>query len=194
MIRAREELIANRLIEVSPGTEIQVLNGKYGAYITDGEKNGKIPKDREPKSLTQEECEAILLAAPVRPQRGRFGKKAPAKKAAAKKSREESGRRRGQARGEEGGGQEGREKEDTCREEGNGEEGRRKEGCSQGRWQRRVGRRRQARGQESRREEGRCEKGSGEEDGREEDHGPGLRLIASGRASMNGGFPDVATD
>ena len=89
LIRAREELIANRLIKVFPGTEIQVLNGKYGAYITDGEKNGKIPKDRDPKSLTQEECEAILLAAPVRPQRGRFGKKtasrkAPARKAAAK--------------------------------------------------------------------------------------------------------------
>ena len=90
LIRAREELIANRLIKVFPGTEIQVLNGKYGAYITDGEKNGKIPKDRDPKSLTQEECEVILLAAPVRPQRGRFGKKAvkkaPARKAAVKKA------------------------------------------------------------------------------------------------------------
>ena len=86
LIRAREELIANRLIRTFPGTEIQVLNGKYGAYITDGEKNGKIPKDRDPKSLTQAECEEILLAAPVRPQRGRFGKKAVAKKAPAKKA------------------------------------------------------------------------------------------------------------
>ena len=86
LIRAREELIANRLIKVFEGTEIQVLNGKYGPYITDGEKNGKIPKDRDPKTLTQEECEAILLAAPLRPQRGRFGKKAPARKAPAKKT------------------------------------------------------------------------------------------------------------
>jgi DNA topoisomerase-1 len=84
LIRAREELIANRLIKVFDDSPIQVLNGKYGAYITDGEKNGKIPKDRDPKSLTREECEAILLAAPVRPQRGRFGTKAPAKKAARK--------------------------------------------------------------------------------------------------------------
>ena len=86
--RAREELIANRLIKVFPGSEIQVLNGKYGAYITDGEKNGKIPKDRDPKTLTLEECLAILAAAPARPTRGRFGKKAaskaPAKKAAKK--------------------------------------------------------------------------------------------------------------
>jgi len=86
LIRAREELIANRLIKAFPGTEIQILNGKYGPYITDGEKNGKIPKDRDPKSLTQAECEEILLAAPVRSQRGRFGKKAPAKKAAAKRA------------------------------------------------------------------------------------------------------------
>ena len=86
LIVAREELIANRLIKTFAGTEIQVLNGKYGAYITDGEKNGKIPKDRDPKTLTQEECEAILLAAPVRPQRGRFGKKVVAKKVPAKKA------------------------------------------------------------------------------------------------------------
>ena len=59
-----------------------MLNGKYGAYITDGEKNGKIPKDRDPKSLSLEECQAILAAAPPRPQRGRFGRKVAAKKAA----------------------------------------------------------------------------------------------------------------
>ena len=86
LIRAREELLANRLIKAFPGTDIQILNGKYGAYITDGEKNGKIPKDREPASMTQAECEEILLAAPVRPKRGRFAKKAVAKKAPAKKA------------------------------------------------------------------------------------------------------------
>ena len=82
LLRAREELLANRLIRQFEGSPIQVLNGKYGAYITDGEKNGKIPKDRDPKSLSLEECEAILLAAPFRPQRGRFGRKVAAKKAA----------------------------------------------------------------------------------------------------------------
>ena len=85
LVRAKLEMIANRTIKVFPGTEIQVLNGRYGPYITDGEKNGKIPKDRDPASLTQAECEALLLEGkPVR-KGGRFGKKAPAKKAAAKK-------------------------------------------------------------------------------------------------------------
>ncbi len=83
-VRAKIEMIANRTIKVFPGTEIQVLNGRYGPYITDGEKNGKIPKDREPASLTQDECEALLAAGkPVR-KGGRFGKKVPAKKAVRK--------------------------------------------------------------------------------------------------------------
>jgi DNA topoisomerase-1 len=90
LIRAREELIANRLIKTFGDSPVQVLNGKYGPYITDGEKNGKIPKDRDPKTLTLEECEAILIAAPPRPVRGRFGrgakKAAPVKKAASKKA------------------------------------------------------------------------------------------------------------
>ena len=86
LIRARAELVANRTIKVFEGTNIQVLNGRFGPYITDGEKNGKIPKDRDPASLTQAECEALLLEGkPVR-KGGRFGKKATAKKAPAKKA------------------------------------------------------------------------------------------------------------
>ena len=83
LVRAKLEMIANRTIKVFPGTDIQVLNGRYGPYITDGEKNGKIPKDREPASLTQEECVALLAEGkPVR-KGGRFGKKV-AKKATKK--------------------------------------------------------------------------------------------------------------
>ena len=59
---------------------MQVLNGRYGPYITDGKKNGKIPKDRDPKSLSLEECQAILAAAPER--KGRWGRKAAPKAAA----------------------------------------------------------------------------------------------------------------
>lgn len=86
LVRAKEEMIANRTIKTFPGTEIQVLNGRFGPYITDGEKNGKIPKDRDPASLTQAECEALLAEGkPVR-KGGRFGKKVAAKKAPAKKA------------------------------------------------------------------------------------------------------------
>ena len=86
LIHEKQEFEASRTIKVFEGSEIQVLNGRYGPYITDGKKNGKIPKDRDPKSLTLEECQAIIAAAPER--KGRWGRKAApaAKTAAAKKS------------------------------------------------------------------------------------------------------------
>jgi DNA topoisomerase-1 len=61
---------ANRLIRDFPEAGIQVLNGRYGPYITNKQKNAKIPKDRNPKELTLEECQALLAAAPERRGRG----------------------------------------------------------------------------------------------------------------------------
>jgi DNA topoisomerase-1 len=84
LIREKQELMANRVIN-DFGDGIQVLNGRYGPYITNGEKNAKVPKEREPKSLSHEECKALLEAAPVRRGRGAF-KKTAAKKAAARKA------------------------------------------------------------------------------------------------------------
>ena len=73
---------ANRIIKVFEGTDIQVLNGRYGPYITDGTKNAKIPKDREPASLTQAECVQLLAEAPERKgRRGRTAAKAAPKAA-----------------------------------------------------------------------------------------------------------------
>jgi DNA topoisomerase-1 len=73
LIKAKEELDANRIILDFPEAGIQVLNGRYGPYITDRVKNAKIPKEREPKTLTLDECKELIAAAPVR--RGRFGAK-----------------------------------------------------------------------------------------------------------------------
>jgi DNA topoisomerase-1 len=70
-IRAKQEADANRIIQDFGVQSIQVLNGRYGPYISNGEKNARIPKDRDPKTLSLEECRALLEAAPNRPQRGR---------------------------------------------------------------------------------------------------------------------------
>jgi DNA topoisomerase-1 len=40
--------------------EIQVLNGRFGPYITKGKENFKIPKDMDAKLLTLAQCEAII--------------------------------------------------------------------------------------------------------------------------------------
>ncbi|MDE2049471.1 MAG: DNA topoisomerase I, partial [Gammaproteobacteria bacterium] len=73
VIRLKQEADANRLIADFAVDNIQVLNGRYGPYITDGKKNAKVPKDREPKSLTLEECRTLLAQAPER-GKGRFGR------------------------------------------------------------------------------------------------------------------------
>jgi DNA topoisomerase-1 len=84
VIEAKKLSDANRIIIDFGVDDIQVLNGRYGPYITDKQRNARIPKDREPKSLTLEECRALLAAAPPRPARGRFGRRAaPAKAKAA---------------------------------------------------------------------------------------------------------------
>jgi DNA topoisomerase-1 len=72
VIRLKQEADANRIITDFSADGIQVLNGRYGPYVTNGKKNAKIPKDREPKSLTLEECRTLIEQAPERG--GRFGR------------------------------------------------------------------------------------------------------------------------
>jgi DNA topoisomerase-1 len=83
LIAEKKEFDANRIIKTFEGSDIEVLRGRYGPYITNGDKNARMPKDREPESLTLAECEELIAAAPER-KRGR--KKAAKKKVAKKKA------------------------------------------------------------------------------------------------------------
>jgi DNA topoisomerase-1 len=76
---------ANKIILDFEDEKIQVLNGPYGPYVKDFElkKNARIPKDRDPKTLTLEECRELIANAPAR---GRRGKKKAAGKTASKKA------------------------------------------------------------------------------------------------------------
>ena len=85
VIREKEIADANRLILDFPDAGIQVLNGRYGPYITDKARNAKIPKDRDPKTLTLDECQALLAAAPARGF-GKWGRKAGGAKTAGAKT------------------------------------------------------------------------------------------------------------
>ena len=75
VVEAKKLADANRIIQDFGIDDIQVLNGRYGPYITDKLRNARIPKERDPKTLTLDECRELLAAAPQRPGRGRFAKK-----------------------------------------------------------------------------------------------------------------------
>ncbi len=85
LIEEKEEIARNRVIKSFEGSDIQVLNGRFGPYISDGAMNGKIPKDREPASLTLEEV-IQLMADTGKPARKGWGRKTAAKTVARKAS------------------------------------------------------------------------------------------------------------
>jgi len=80
IVAAKQQSDRERTILDFPDAGIQVLKGRYGPYITDRKRNARIPKDRDPASVTLEECVALLAVAPER-GKGRFGRRG-AKKAA----------------------------------------------------------------------------------------------------------------
>ncbi len=66
---------ANRTIQDFGSQGIQVLNGRYGPYITDGKRNLTVPKGEDPAALTLEQCQELLAAAPPRKRRASRAKR-----------------------------------------------------------------------------------------------------------------------
>jgi DNA topoisomerase I len=69
------------------GGKIEILEGKYGAYITHNGVNATVPKARDPKTVTVTEAMSLLTERIAngggKAKKGRFAKKAPAKAKAA---------------------------------------------------------------------------------------------------------------
>jgi DNA topoisomerase I len=85
LILEKRKKDSERLIkEFTEDAELQILNGRYGPYITHLKNNYKIPKGKEPASLTYEQVMEIIKAAPVTDKKG---KKTTAKKADTKTSK-----------------------------------------------------------------------------------------------------------
>jgi DNA topoisomerase-1 len=73
LIEAKRKVDAEKFIKsFDENPDVQVLNGRYGPYIKVGKKNVKIPKDKEPKDLTLEECLDLAEKAPEK--KGRWGR------------------------------------------------------------------------------------------------------------------------
>ncbi len=84
LVREKKEFEANREIKVFEGTDIKILRGRYGPYITDGIKNARIPKDIEdPETLDLATCQDLIEKAPL--PKSKRKKAATKKKAAVKK-------------------------------------------------------------------------------------------------------------
>ncbi|MEJ2053551.1 MAG: type I DNA topoisomerase, partial [Calditrichaceae bacterium] len=69
LIEEKKQADANKIIKTFPDSDIQVLNGRYGPYITDGKKNARIPKGKEPAELELAECQELIEKAPAKGRR-----------------------------------------------------------------------------------------------------------------------------
>ena len=73
LIRAKREADAKKTIKVfEQDPDVKILRGRWGPYLSFNKTNIKIPKDKDPETLTWEECVQLADTAPA--------KKAPAQK------------------------------------------------------------------------------------------------------------------
>jgi DNA topoisomerase-1 len=87
---ALESETKNIILQFEEDETVKVLMGKYGAYISMGKNNYKIPADKTPELLTYPECKAIIDSAPAtakaKKSSTKTGTKATKGKTTAKKS------------------------------------------------------------------------------------------------------------
>lgn len=63
-VKEKEETKSKMELKTFEGSDIKILNGRFGPYITDGTKNVKIPKGKTPESLELDECIKLIDEAP----------------------------------------------------------------------------------------------------------------------------------
>ncbi len=90
LIQAKRQADIDKFIKTFPeNPDVQLLNGRFGAYLVIDKSNYKLPKGIDPKELTLQEC-LDIAADPKNASKSRFKKKGfekkPFKQAAAKKA------------------------------------------------------------------------------------------------------------
>ncbi|MGF1615846.1 MAG: DNA topoisomerase I [Gammaproteobacteria bacterium] len=71
LIEEKAQKDAAKRIKVFEDSGIAILRGRFGPYITDGKRNARVPKDRDPGELSLEESQRILAEAPASRSRRR---------------------------------------------------------------------------------------------------------------------------
>ncbi len=75
--RARELIVEKQKAEAAKYIQrfekegIDIINGRYGVYVTDGKKNAKPPKNTDPANITLEQAKQIIAEAPNKKARPR---------------------------------------------------------------------------------------------------------------------------
>jgi len=64
-----------KVLREIPDSELKIMSGRYGSYVTDGKINATLPKNITPEDLTLKEAQDLLTAAALKPKRN-FKKKA----------------------------------------------------------------------------------------------------------------------
>lgn len=78
IIQEKRKKDAEKLIKTfDENPDVKILNGRWGPYIEFGKLNVKIPKGKEPQSLTYDECKALADAMEKEPKKAgkKFAKK-----------------------------------------------------------------------------------------------------------------------
>lgn len=57
------------LIKEFDGSDVKVMNGRFGPYVTNGKVNAKIPKDVTPEDITLEAADELIAKAPAKKKR-----------------------------------------------------------------------------------------------------------------------------
>lgn len=78
LVAQKKEAEANRTIRTFDASDVKILRGRFGPYVTNGSKNARIPKDREAESLSLTECEELIANAPDKKAGSR--RRAPSKR------------------------------------------------------------------------------------------------------------------
>ena len=71
IVAEKKRADAEREIREFEGGKIRILKGRYGPYLTDGKKNVRVPKGRDPALIELDEARRLIEAAPARRPRRR---------------------------------------------------------------------------------------------------------------------------
>jgi len=69
ILEKRKQDLEKIIQKFDENEKLLVLKGRYGPYISDGEKNYRIPKSTDPASLTLEQCMEIIESQKKKPKK-----------------------------------------------------------------------------------------------------------------------------